>query len=47
MIYENSSYNNQWNGQNLEGKDISDGVYFYMIEDPKGNTYQGQVSVVR
>lgn len=47
MIYENASYNNQWNGQNIEGKEISDGVYFYMIEDPKGNTYQGQVTVIR
>ena len=31
VIYENSNYQNDWNGENKSGKEISDGTYFYIV----------------
>lgn len=31
VIYDNEKYLNDWNGKDMSGKDIEDGVYFYTV----------------
>ena len=31
VIYDNVKYLNDWNGKDMSGKDIEDGVYFYTV----------------
>jgi gliding motility-associated-like protein len=39
LIYENENYQNDWNGTDLNGKTIDEGVYFYMVT-PKSEKYE-------
>ncbi len=41
-LYENSNYDNSWNGDGL-----SDGVYYYELAVHNGSTYKGWVEIVR
>lgn len=43
LVYRNSSYDNSW-----EGKDVSDGVYYYYLHTPCGDSvYKGWVQIIR
>ncbi len=46
VVYESDNYNNNWNGTNLEGKPLPDGVYYYVVKIPY-ETIKGWVSVLR
>jgi len=39
LIYENDNYQNDWNGNDLSGKAVEEGVYFYMVT-PKSEKYE-------
>lgn len=39
LIYENSDYQDDWNGVDQNGKRVSDGVYFYTVI-PTGDKYE-------
>lgn len=45
LIWENTGMQ-FWNGKSQDGNDVSDGVYFYVIET-ESKTYKGFVQVVR
>jgi gliding motility-associated-like protein len=42
LVYENSNYTNDWTGS-----DVSDGVYFYVLEVSNGDKYNGYVTILR
>ena len=39
LIYENSNYQNDWNGTDQSGKPLEEGVYFYMAT-PNSEKYE-------
>ena len=39
LIYENENYQNDWNGLDKSGKDLDEGVFFYMVT-PKSKKYE-------
>lgn len=45
LVWKNSG-TQLWNGKSQDGRDVSDGVYFYVIET-ESKTYKGFVQVVR
>lgn len=52
LVYENNAYANNWNGKanrglKITGKDLPEGVYYYVFEDSLGNKYKGQVTLKR
>ena len=47
LIYEDSSYNNDWTGVNKNGKDVDDGTYFYILDICGESTIAGYVTIVR
>ncbi len=47
VVYSASAYDNQWKGQNLKGKDLPDGTYFYLLRSDNGLRYQGYITLRR
>ena len=45
-VFATTSTNNCWNGKNLNGNDVPDGTYFYVLE-VNGKKFQGTVAVMR
>jgi len=45
VIYESSSYANDWNGE-INGKEASEGTYFYTLKRADGEEYTGVVTVL-
>ncbi len=43
LIYENSDYQNEWNGQNSKGDELKDDTYFYIILIDDSISYNGYV----
>ena len=41
MVFKSNAYNNDFNG-----KDLTDGVYFYILSSPDGDVFTGNVSVI-
>ncbi len=41
LVFESQNYNNDWDGKNLNGKDLPDGTYFYILNVSGG--FEGQV----
>lgn len=39
--------NNAWDGRTTSGMAVPDGTYFYILNDQKGNTFRGTVTVFR
>ncbi len=37
VVYEDSNYQNQWNGLNPNGNKLKDGTYYYFISYNEGN----------
>lgn len=46
LIFSATNYDNSWNGKYL-GNDVPTGVYFYILDDGKGNKYKGTVTILR
>lgn len=44
IVYENGSYHNDWDGT-CEGKKVSDGTYFYVLQTPDGKKFNGIVNI--
>lgn len=51
LVYENNSYDNSWDGKNMSGNDVADGVYFWMLtlSEPEieGSQLRGSVTITR
>jgi len=46
LVWQSNSYNNHWDGTNIEGEPLPDGTYFYTIIC-SGNEYNGSVILMR
>jgi gliding motility-associated-like protein len=46
LIYENDDYDNTWNGKDMRGNLVTEGVYTYKVILPDGNLKHGYVHVV-
>ena len=47
-VYQQKDYDNTWNGQSQNGKDLPQGTYYYLFVDDKGKTvYKGSITLVR
>ena len=48
IVYKKSPYDNSWNGKNTKGQDLSDGIYYYLIDFGDGSeVINGYVLVKR
>jgi gliding motility-associated-like protein len=47
LIYEDDAYRNDWNGINRNGEEVSEGVYFWVLNVCDETTLTGYVHVVR
>jgi gliding motility-associated-like protein len=45
-VFEEKGYRNTWKGT-FNGKDLPDGTYFYYLEDGKGKSHSGPLSIYR
>lgn len=43
LIYEQNNYTNQWYGQNMDGKELPDSTYYYILYFRTGTEKQGWV----
>jgi len=46
-VYENSNYNNRWDGVDQKGNLLPDGTYFYTIRPTIGKPYSGYIVIQR
>jgi gliding motility-associated-like protein len=49
VIYENTDYQNNWNGMDISDKPLTEGAYFYLIKATTGNettTFSGFLTVL-
>jgi gliding motility-associated-like protein len=46
LIYTSDNYDNTWNGRDVSGNSVVEGVYTYVVTSPDGNRKQGFVHVV-
>lgn len=47
LVYENSSYKNDWDGKNLSGEDLTDDTYYFTLTITSSKTYKGFVVLKR
>jgi len=47
IVYENGNYINNWNGDNKNGKPVSDGTYYYVLILENGDDYKGTVTILK
>jgi gliding motility-associated-like protein len=46
VVYEKSDYQNTWDGTHYKnGKDLSSGTYFYVLQLSDGKTFNGTVTI--
>jgi len=46
-VWESNSYENQWNGINMNGEPLPEGTYFYVISCASGEPVKGSVLLMR
>lgn len=46
VIYQTNNYDNSWNGKDMSGNFVTEGVYTYSISIPNGNKKHGFIHVV-
>lgn len=46
LIYSSDNYDNSWNGRDVNGNYVTEGVYSYVVTIPNGTKYHGFVHVV-
>ncbi|MCI5081628.1 MAG: gliding motility-associated C-terminal domain-containing protein, partial [Saprospiraceae bacterium] len=49
IVYEAKPYNNDWMGQNLDGTDLPEGTYYFILRlnIPTGEIIRGDVTIVK
>ncbi|MBK8497484.1 MAG: gliding motility-associated C-terminal domain-containing protein [Flavobacteriales bacterium] len=47
LVYESDSYNNEWDGHALYGRELPDATYFYVLNLSSDRTYNGHVILKR
>lgn len=48
LVFTKKSYNNDWNGENMNGDILPDGTYYYVISfEEKDVVYKGSISILR
>ena len=48
LLFHSIGYNLPWDGRNIKGNDVPDGVYFYAIEIGHGfDPIKGMVTIIR
>lgn len=47
LIYENANYKDNWNGKNQNGKKVSDGTYYYIVNICNKTKLAGYITVIR
>jgi CHU_C Type IX secretion signal domain len=47
MVYKNSSYKNEWNGIDYNGRQLPDDTYFFVLKTGNGRTRTGYVVIRR
>jgi gliding motility-associated-like protein len=47
LVYRQSLYTNQWEGQDDHGSELPTGTYYYTVEQDNGNTKTGWVYINR
>ena len=49
IIYEAKPYNNDWSGLNMDGTEIPEGTYYYVLRlnISRGNIVRGDITVIR
>ena len=47
LVYENTNYQNTWNGQDDTGQPLPDGTYYYVFERTDGEKFTGNVALLR
>jgi gliding motility-associated-like protein len=47
LVYQNTNYQNEWNGQGQNGEPLVDDTYYYTVEIPNVNNYSGFVVIKR
>lgn len=46
-VYENSNYDNSWNGVDYNGKQLPDDTYFYVVKSQNGTSLSGFIVIRR
>ncbi len=47
VVYSSANYDNSWNGRDMNGNYVTEGVYTYLVTVPDGTKHHGFVHVVR
>jgi gliding motility-associated-like protein len=47
LVYRSTNYQNDWDGKDMNGNDIMDGVYFYEIDIPNVRKQKGWIQIQR
>ncbi len=47
LIFETENYINNWNGKNMAGEEVTEGVYFYQLLTVDGKSWQGIVNLLK
>src|SRR5690606_20240432 len=46
LIYQTDNYDNTWNGRDMNGNPVPDGVYMYKVNAPDGKQKHGFIHIV-
>ena len=47
IVYQDTGYQTNFRGIDINGNDLPEGAYFYTISCPDGKTASGSVSIIR
>lgn len=47
LVYQDSNYNNDWRGENMDGQPLSDDTYYYVLDLKSEGVYRGFVVISR
>ncbi|MGB0137703.1 MAG: gliding motility-associated C-terminal domain-containing protein, partial [Flavobacteriales bacterium] len=47
VVYEAEDYQNEWNGADMGGSDLSQGTYYWVFERSDGENFSGYVMILR
>ena len=47
VVLDTDNYLNDWEGKDISGKELTDGVYTYLLKEPDGNLKHGIIHLIR
>ena len=47
VVLDTDNYLNDWEGKDKSGKELTDGVYTYLLKEPDGNLKHGIIHLIR